>query len=271
MGWLKLDDGFFLHPKALAAGRDARDVYLTALCWSNQQQTDGVIPAHALALIGGLAGVADSDQAASRLCAVGLWEPHVDGWHIHDFLAYQQSKEERDEWRERERDRKQKAREARKRAQVPENVRAESARIPTGVPRVVREMSALEKRSEQKRSGGGVSSGLYHQECDSDVTEATTTTTSSEITEAMELVAEALTAEKPRDDPASYHARIIANGDDHRRKLATLAQPGDSAATLAERYLATRKRGTAPKAAPRCGICHQPPHPDGICPTLGAA
>lgn len=262
MAWVKLDDGFFLHPKALGAGRDARVLYLAALCWSNQQQTDGVIPAHALPLIAGLAGVADSDQAASRLCETALWDPHVDGWRIHDFLAYQQSKEDREEWKERERERKQKARDARKRTQVPESVREVSARNPPGVPRSVREMSALENRREQNRSES--SSGPYHQ-ANPDATEDTTTTFTG-ITQVLELVADALTAEKPRDDPASYRARIIANSDDHRQRIEQMIQPDDTPATLAERYLAGRKRG-ATKATPRCGICGQPPH-DDVCPTL---
>lgn len=122
-----------MHPKALAAGRDARDVYLAALCWSNQQRTDGVIPSHALPLIASLAGVADADQAASRLCEVGLWDNHVDGWQVHDFLAYQQSKEDREAWLKSERERKQRARDARKPPEVPQPVRAESKRNPRNV------------------------------------------------------------------------------------------------------------------------------------------
>lgn len=103
MAWVKLDDGFFLHPKAIAAGRDARDVYLAALCWSNQQMTDGVIPAHTLPLIAALAGVADYDAAASKLVEVQLWHNHVEGWEVHGFLERQQAREQREEWLQRDR------------------------------------------------------------------------------------------------------------------------------------------------------------------------
>ncbi len=148
MAWVKLDDGFYLHPKAIAAGRDGRDIFVTALCWSNQQMTDGVIPAHTLPLIAALAGVADYDTAASRLVEVGLWHNHVEGWEIHQFLESQQSREQREEWLRRDRERKQAARDARKATQVPENVRPESERNLSGI----HELSALEKSKSKSKS-----------------------------------------------------------------------------------------------------------------------
>ena len=66
MGWVKLDVGFFLHPKAIAAGRDGRDLFLAALCWSAQQVTDGLIPPSVVPMLGLLAGTTDADAAASR-------------------------------------------------------------------------------------------------------------------------------------------------------------------------------------------------------------
>lgn len=147
MGWVKLDDGFFLHPKAVAAGRDGRDLFLTALCWSNQQMTDGVVPAHTLPIISALSGVADYDQAASRLVEVGLWETHVDGWAVHDFLGFQQSRSEREEWLAKDRERKRRARDL-KRAETAQPVVTASARIPNGI----HEKSALEKSKSKSKS-----------------------------------------------------------------------------------------------------------------------
>lgn len=149
MGWIKLDENFFLHRKAVAAGRDGRDLFIAALCWSNQQRTDGVIPAPMLAIIGALAGVPDVERAASTLVDVGLWRNDVDGWVAHDFLEYQQSRESREAWLEKDRDRKRAARDAKlaealanvapmaprtpKRPEVSENVRADSAVVPRNV------------------------------------------------------------------------------------------------------------------------------------------
>lgn len=156
MAWVKLDDGFFLHPKAIAAGRDARDVYLAALCWSNQQMTDGIIPAHTLPLIAALAGVADYDAAASRLVEVQLWHNHVDGWEIHGFLERQQAREQREEWLKRDRERKKAARDAKKAQQVPEIVQPESERNPDGI----QTMSALESSKSKSKSSSMTTSPL---------------------------------------------------------------------------------------------------------------
>lgn len=156
MAWVKLDDGFFLHPKAIAAGRDARDVYLAALCWSNQQMTDGIIPAHTLPLIAALAGVADYDAAATRLVEVQLWHNHVDGWEIHGFLERQQAREQREEWLQRDRERKKAARDAKKAQQVPEIVQPESERNPDGI----QTMSALESSKSKSKSSSMTTSPL---------------------------------------------------------------------------------------------------------------
>lgn len=145
MGWVKLDDGFFLHPKAVAAGRDGRDLFLTALCWSNQQMTDGAIPAHTLPIIGALSGVPDYDQAATRLVEVGLWENDVDGWVLHDFHGWQQSRAEREEWLAKDRERKRRAREL-KRTETAQRVPTASARTPDGI----HEDSALEKSNRSR-------------------------------------------------------------------------------------------------------------------------
>jgi hypothetical protein len=177
MAWVKLDDGFFLHPKAIAAGRDARDVYLAALCWSNQQMTDGVIPAHTLPLIAALAGVADYDAAASKLVEVQLWHNHVEGWEVHGFLERQQAREQREEWLQRDRERKKAARDARKAQQVPEIVQPESERNPDGF----QTMSALEKSKSKSKSSSTTNSPLvpltgtpFGSETDGSIRTATT-------------------------------------------------------------------------------------------------
>ena len=42
MSWVKIDDQFFMHPKVIAAGRDARDLYLAALTYTAGQLTDRI-------------------------------------------------------------------------------------------------------------------------------------------------------------------------------------------------------------------------------------
>lgn len=100
MTWVKLDDSFFRHPKARAAGKDGRALFLAACCWSASNLTDGHIPAASLGLVASEAEVKVS--TAERLVTVGLFHANGDGWVIHDFLAFNKSRErvhkERAQW-----------------------------------------------------------------------------------------------------------------------------------------------------------------------------
>lgn len=91
MTWVRLETGFFAHPKALAAGKDGRLLYIAGLCYSAQQLSDGLIPKAALPLIAIQAGT--KPTAARALLGVGLWEERGEDYLIHDYLAYQQSRE----------------------------------------------------------------------------------------------------------------------------------------------------------------------------------
>lgn len=87
--WVKLDDGFFLHPKAQAAGKDGRALFIAGLCWSAGQLTDGTIPKSSVPVIAAMAGVKPSE--AKRLVAAGLWHDRGDEYEIHAYLEYQPS------------------------------------------------------------------------------------------------------------------------------------------------------------------------------------
>lgn len=102
MTWVKLDDGFFRHPKVVRAGRDARDLHLAALCYAGSNLTDGKIPREALTQLLADAGIARASgpKLAAKLVDVGLWEATDHGYLIHDYLSYNPSRE--DVLRERE-------------------------------------------------------------------------------------------------------------------------------------------------------------------------
>lgn len=273
MGWVKLDDGFFLNAKALAAGRDGRDVYLASLCWSSQQLTDGIVPAHTLPIIGALCGVTDIDQAASRLVDVGLWENHVDGWIIHDYLDWQQSKEDREEWLRRDRERKRRAREAArepapvatKRSDVSENVRADGERNPNGVRAI--DKSPVEESPVEQRSSSSVSAVDFSAVAQLGI--GTTTTTSSEMDpradRALRIVASRLAATAA--NPAAYRASIVRNGSEHLEALQRLARADHQADPdeLADRHLAARTQQAAQPPEP-CGNCKSVAHRTAACP-----
>lgn len=92
MAWVKIDDDFFGNPKVIRAGRDARDLYLAALCFCNRGLTDGFVPEEALRRLAADAEVDNAEALAARLVAVGLWLPWDGGWKVKDYLEYQPSK-----------------------------------------------------------------------------------------------------------------------------------------------------------------------------------
>jgi len=94
MAWVRLDDGFFGHPKAQAIGQRGRELYLSALCWSSQNLTDGHVPATAWRRIGADAGVKPGSvrSLVGTLVGAGLLHENGDGWVIHDFLDYNRSR-----------------------------------------------------------------------------------------------------------------------------------------------------------------------------------
>ena len=98
MTWVRIDDRFPTHRKALAAGPLGRDLYVCALAYSNLHLTDGQIPRAALESISacppGHAGRGVNawssivKRTAERLVEVGLWEARDGGYQIHDFHAW---------------------------------------------------------------------------------------------------------------------------------------------------------------------------------------
>lgn len=106
MAWARFDDRYPTHPKMLAAGLEATGLDARAICHSAAHETDGFI---ADAMLGVLAfGVKSPAKIAQRLVEVGRWsrDDAKKGYWIHDFLVYNQSREEAEKKREAERQRK---------------------------------------------------------------------------------------------------------------------------------------------------------------------
>jgi len=81
--WVRLDEGFATHPKVFGLSDQAFRVHVQALCYCGQHLTNGFVPA-------GLAPVA----VTKELVAHGLWSPMKDGFEVHDYLAYNPSREQ---------------------------------------------------------------------------------------------------------------------------------------------------------------------------------
>lgn len=82
MAWARVDDGWWAHPKVLDLDLDARGLWISALSWSCQHQTD-LVPRQIVLMCG------DDGTAAAKLVAAGLWRETDSGWAIHDWDEYQ--------------------------------------------------------------------------------------------------------------------------------------------------------------------------------------
>jgi len=89
MAWVRLDDGFPYHPKAIQVGPYGRDLFNCGLCYSNRFLTDGFIPEVTLPQIA--PGLPNPKRIAALLVSATLWEKCEGGWRIHDYHVYQPS------------------------------------------------------------------------------------------------------------------------------------------------------------------------------------
>jgi hypothetical protein len=88
MPWVRLDDSFFCHPKAVEAGVEACGLYVWALTYSAHNLTDGHVPG---AWVKQAVG-ARARRLAARLIAQGLWVENGTGYVIHDYLDFNPSR-----------------------------------------------------------------------------------------------------------------------------------------------------------------------------------
>ncbi|MFF9554555.1 hypothetical protein ACF1DY_01805 [Streptomyces albus] len=86
MPWVRLDDRFPTNRKVRLLSDGAFRLYVSAICWSAENLTDGRIKAAELRLV---ADVRSAKKRADELVEAGLWEPTDDGWLIHDYHEYQ--------------------------------------------------------------------------------------------------------------------------------------------------------------------------------------
>ena len=91
MPWARLDDAFYTHRKVLDVSPSARWLYVAALCYCNQNLTDGVLSVAAAESVG---MIRQPRSAIAELVKAGLWQRHPDGYEVHDYLKYQLSRQQ---------------------------------------------------------------------------------------------------------------------------------------------------------------------------------
>lgn len=106
MTWVKVDDQFPDHPKAVALSDAAMAAWLRGLCYCSRYLTDGYIPEAVI-----MARLTGEPDAVDELLEAGLWSINFDGSvHVVDYCEHQRTRDEVNIHREKERERKAKAR-----------------------------------------------------------------------------------------------------------------------------------------------------------------
>lgn len=92
MPWGRVDDHHYRHEKLGELDDDLRKgciaLYWLAISWCNDRLTDGRVPVGTVRILGG------ELAEAEELVRVNLWEKDGNGYRVHDFLDFNQSKEQ---------------------------------------------------------------------------------------------------------------------------------------------------------------------------------
>lgn len=89
MSWLRIEDTFFSHPKALRCSPAARGIWVSCLSWSASQLSDGFVPEAVPRMVG-----AKGNRLPQELVDAGLWSPAPGGWQIVHYLIYNPSRDQ---------------------------------------------------------------------------------------------------------------------------------------------------------------------------------
>lgn len=108
MGWSRIDDNFPRHPRVAKVGPLAQCMQVHALCYCNQNLTDGFVPLSVAATLLDLSGIgvgltdvedgvgqavpATWQYVVKLLVDAGMWTEVKDGFRIRDYLDYQPSR-----------------------------------------------------------------------------------------------------------------------------------------------------------------------------------
>lgn len=90
MGWVKLDDQFFMNAKARKVGKSGRELAIASWCWCSTNLNDGIFVKEDIPFIAAMAGV--SQDIAQRLYDAGMWIDHGDTVEVSGYLKYNPSR-----------------------------------------------------------------------------------------------------------------------------------------------------------------------------------
>jgi hypothetical protein len=153
--WFKVDDGFALHPKAIAAGNAALGLWVRAGSWCGAHLTDGRLPAGMVGTLGGHA------RDVRKLIAAGLWCQTEGGYQFIDWEQWQPTKAQVKAEREATRTRVNRWREHRRNGVTDGVANTVGNGVTNGAPsRPVPSRSGLGSQSLPAVEGAGQNEGL---------------------------------------------------------------------------------------------------------------
>lgn len=94
MPWVRFADDYLSNTKVASLGPLARLLDVAAIIYSARELRDGQLTRVDVQLIATLAHIPRWQPAAAELVGVGRWIQDDGGYTIHDYLAYQPSREE---------------------------------------------------------------------------------------------------------------------------------------------------------------------------------
>ena len=106
MIYAKIDVDIIDHPRATAAGREARDLWVWGILFARKHQTNGVLTTASVAASSWGAGGKKNLRLARKLTECGLWAEHEEGFVVLRYAEKNDTKEAIEERRNFERSRK---------------------------------------------------------------------------------------------------------------------------------------------------------------------
>jgi len=155
MGWVRVDDSFYDHPKFGQIGALGMAAWIAGLAYCNRNLTDGFIPTRAAMRLIDTTGLgyytsnmsgrdAEPADGIDELVGAGLWVEEPGGYRVHDYLDYQPSADEVRADRARARERMKRIRSGRSSADVQANTERSSVTPnPTPNSSAAAELAAL--------------------------------------------------------------------------------------------------------------------------------
>jgi hypothetical protein len=93
--WLKVDDGFYAHPKVRNLSFAAVGLWTVTASFASRFGTDGALSQEDLSyLLRTRRAARAAPRLAKELVAAGLWEVTGDGYRIHDFTDWNPTRAE---------------------------------------------------------------------------------------------------------------------------------------------------------------------------------